>query len=222
MNIITENITHLKNQLGLNTRLIAVSKTKPVADILEAYQAGQRAFGENYVQELTEKYAALPKDIEWHFIGHLQSNKVKFIAPLVSWIHAVESEKLLVEINRQGAKHQRNINCLLQVHIAKEESKFGFDPDEIISFCQSRDFDLYPYARVCGIMGMASFSEDENLVRSEFKKLKSIFEELKKTKFAGNDYFRELSMGMSGDFQWAMEEGSTMVRVGSAIFGSRK
>jgi len=221
MNTIAENIHRLKNQLGAKTRLIAVSKTKPKEDILEAYQAGQRAFGENYVQELTEKFELLPQDIEWHFIGHLQSNKVKYIAPFVSWIHAVESEKLLLEINKQAAKQQRSINCLLQVHIATEESKFGFDLDEIMAFCDAFQFDTLPNVRICGIMGMASFSDDEKLVRSEFKKLKTIFDTLKEKKFSDKEHFRELSMGMSSDWKWAIEEGSTMVRIGSAIFGSR-
>lgn len=218
---ISENIKKCRSALPADVQLIAVSKTKPVADILEAYSAGQRAFGENYVQELCEKQPQLPSDIEWHFIGHLQSNKVKYIAPFVSWIHGVESGKLLAEINKQASKHNRIIRCLLQVHIASEESKFGFDTDEVLTFCRSTDFSQYPNIQICGLMGMASFSEDQNQVIQEFRTLKNTFDILKREVFGSQAAFRDISMGMSGDWQLAVEEGSTMVRIGSAIFGSR-
>lgn len=218
---IAQNITTLKSQIGSKIKLIAVSKTKPVSDMLEAYMAGQRAFGENYVQEMCDKQTQLPDDIEWHFIGHLQSNKVKYIAPFVSWIHGVESGKLLAEINKQAAKHNRIIRCLLQVHIATEESKFGFDSEEVLTFCKNTDFSNYPFVQVCGLMGMASYSEDESQVRQEFSTLKKTFDNIQHEVFGPQSGFQEISMGMSGDWQVAVEEGSTMVRIGSAIFGSR-
>jgi pyridoxal phosphate enzyme (YggS family) len=221
MNPIGENILQLKDQIPASVKLIAVSKTKPAADILQAYEADQRSFGENYVQELTEKQATLPNDIEWHFIGHLQSNKVKYIAPFVSWIHAVESEKLLIEINKQALKSGRVIKCLLQVHIAQEESKFGFDRSDILAFAKRFDGSKFSNVQICGVMGMASFSDNLDLVRSEFRMLREIFEELRTTFFSTNADFKEISMGMSGDWKMAIEEGSTMVRIGSAIFGTR-
>lgn len=221
MNSITSNIQELKAQLPQNVRLIAVSKTKPIASIQEAYNAGQREFGENYVQELTEKKDQLPSDIVWHFIGHLQSNKVKYIAEFVDWIHGVESEKLLVEINKQAAKHNRIINCLLQVHIGQEETKFGFDQEELIEYCKHLDLTKFPNIKLCGLMGMASFTEDQEQIRQEFKNLNSVFIRLKSDYFVNNPFFCDISMGMSSDWKIAIEEGSTMIRVGSSIFGSR-
>jgi len=202
--------------------LVAVSKTKPVADIEALYALGQRDFGENYVQELVEKQATLPADIRWHFIGHLQSNKVKYIAPFVYMIHGVDSLKLLQTINRQGTMHNRKIRCLLQVHIAVEETKFGLDKTELISLL-NEIFGEHPLenVQVCGLMGMASFSEDTQKVRDEFRVLKQLFEEVKEKYFYHDDQFSELSMGMSGDYEIAMEEGSTMVRIGSLLFGAR-
>ena len=202
--------------------LVAVSKTKPAADIEEMYALGQRDFGENYVQELVEKQAMLPSDIQWHFIGHLQSNKVKYIAPFVYMIHGVDSLKLLQTINRQGAMQNRKIRCLLQVHIAVEETKFGLDHMELMNLLQeiSGEHPL-EHVQICGLMGMASFSDDPQKVRAEFKKLKSLFDDVKEKFFYHDDQFSVLSMGMSGDYPIAIEEGSTMVRIGSLLFGSR-
>ena len=218
---IAENINELREQLPSQVRLIAVSKTKPVSDLREAYDAGQRIFGENYVQELTEKQPLLPADIEWHFIGHLQSNKVKYIAPFVQWIHGVDSLKLLKEISKQAVKNNRTIQCLLQVHIAKEESKFGFSGEELRAELQTFDPSDYPGIAVAGLMGMASFTSDETLIRSEFKTLKQVFDELASGPFNNLPSFKELSMGMSSDWKIAVEEGSTLIRVGSSIFGNR-
>ncbi len=202
--------------------LVAVSKTKPAGDIEEMYALGQRDFGENYVQELVEKQAMLPADIRWHFIGHLQSNKVKYIAPFVYMIHGVDSLKLLQTINRQGAIHSRKIRCLLQVHIAVEDTKFGLDKNEILHLLQEISGEQsLEHVQVCGLMGMASFSDDVQKLRSEFSTLKSIFDEVKEKFFIHDDLFSELSMGMSGDYTIAIEEGSTMVRIGSLLFGSR-
>ncbi len=221
MSFIAQNIEAITKQTNGKAKLIAVYKTKPNAAIEEAYNAGQRAFGENYVQELVDKQASLPRDIEWHLIGHLQTNKVKYIAPFVAWIHAMDSEKLLAEINKQAAKHNRIINCLLQVHIAVEESKFGFSPDEIKAFCATLDINQYPNVAIRGLMGMASFTDYTNIIRKEFQLLKQTFDELKEKHFSAQNNFSEISMGMSSDWQIAIEEGSTIVRVGSAIFGSR-
>ena len=202
--------------------LVAVSKTKPASDILELYSLGQRDFGENYVQELVDKAAQLPKDIRWHFIGHLQSNKVKYIAPFVHLIHGVDSLKLLKEINKQAAKHNRIIDVLLQVHIAQEETKFGFDAYELQELLQTQSAELQELSgvRVCGLMGMASFSDNTELVRSEFHQLRSLFEQ-HRSRTADNIQLTILSMGMSGDYKMAIEEGSTLVRIGSLLFGSR-
>lgn len=202
--------------------LVAVSKTKPAIDILELYSLGQRDFGENYVQELVDKAAQLPKDIRWHFIGHLQSNKVKYIAPFVHLIHGVDSLKLLKEINKQAAKHNRIIDVLLQVHIAQEETKFGFDAHELQELLQTHSAELQELSgvRVCGLMGMASFSDNTELVRSEFHQLRSLFEQ-HRSRTADNIQLTILSMGMSGDYKMAIEEGSTLVRIGSLLFGSR-
>ncbi|MGL6267181.1 MAG: YggS family pyridoxal phosphate-dependent enzyme, partial [Chitinophagaceae bacterium] len=188
----------------------------------EMYALGQRDFGENYVQELVEKQGLLPADIQWHFIGHLQSNKVKFIAPFVYMIHGVDGLKLLQTIDRQGAMHGRKIRCLLQVHIAVEETKFGLDKNELIELLQEISSEkTLAHVQVCGLMGMASFTDDIDKVRSEFRKLKSLFDEVKEKFFYHEDQFSELSMGMSGDYTMAVEEGSTMVRIGSLLFGSR-
>lgn len=210
MTINTEKYKELLIELEGKTTLVAVSKTKPIADLQELYDLGQRDFGENYVQELVDKEAALPKDIRWHFIGHLQSNKVKYIAPFVHLIHGVDSWSLLKEINKQGAKNNRVIDCLLQVHIAKEETKFGFDEHELE---QLHELHELKNVRIAGMMGMASFSDDKALVRSEFTYLKSLYD-----KMGGLSI---LSMGMSGDYSIALEEGSNMVRIGSLLFGER-
>lgn len=206
-----------------NVTLVAVSKTKPVEDIRALYDLGQRVFGENYVQELVEKQPQLPADIEWHYIGHLQSNKVKYIAPFVSLIHAVDSFKLLLEINKQAAKHNRVIRVLLQMHIATEESKFGMDEKEIVEFMDYYEAqkDNLQNVRICGLMGMASFTEDVAVVKGEFKRLRNTFLHLKQTNFVFRDDFAVCSMGMSGDYRLAVEEGSSMVRIGSMLFGAR-
>ena len=200
--------------------LVAVSKTKPISQIMDIYDQGQRIFGENRVQELVEKYPVMPKDIEWHMIGHLQTNKVKHISSFVSMIHAVDSIKLLNMINRQGIEHDRRIDILLQLKIAKEESKFGFELDELISQLKSIDFNALTGVRIRGVMGMASFVEDTSQVRTEFQTLKDAFDALKDQFFSSTN-FDTVSMGMSGDFEIAIEEGSTMVRIGSMIFGAR-
>jgi len=218
---IAENIEQLRKQLPAHVRLIAVSKTKPVSALLEAYGGGQRLFGENYVQEIMEKQPLLPHDIEWHFIGHLQSNKVKYIAPFVHCIHGVDSFKLLKEISKQASKNNRVIHCLLQVHIAQEESKFGFDSEELVRECESFIPSDYPGVVLSGLMGMASFTEDESILQREFSQLKWTFETLRNRIFRNLSTFRELSMGMSSDWKLAVSEGSTMIRVGSSIFGSR-
>jgi PLP dependent protein len=202
--------------------LVAVSKTKPVEDILELYNMGHRDFGENYVQELAGKQPLLPEDIRWHYIGHLQSNKVKYIAAFVHLIHGVDSLKLLKEINKQGAKHNRKISCLLQMHIAKEETKFGLDEQELHQLLtELHESDEMEFVAVCGLMGMASFTENSTQVREEFRHLKKIFDDVKEKFFYHDDKFSVLSMGMSGDYAVAAEEGSTMVRIGSLIFGER-
>jgi pyridoxal phosphate enzyme (YggS family) len=223
------NVESYKNIVAeLNSKkvtLVAVSKTKSAEEILALYDMGQRDFGENYVQELVEKYEHLPKDIRWHFIGHLQSNKVKLIAPFVYLVHSVDSEKLLKEINQQSEKNNRIIDCLLQVHIAKEETKFGFDEKELDTFFQEtlsrNDTGLYKNIRIVGLMGMASFSDDRNLVRNEFQFLKSLF--TKNATFSIlNSQFSILSMGMSSDYELAIEAGANMVRIGSLLFGKRE
>ena len=200
-------------------QLIAVSKTKPVQDILDLYQLGQKDFGENYVQELVDKTAVLPQDIHWHFIGHLQSNKVKYIAPFVYLIHGVDSEKLLIEINKQAKKNNRVIDVLLQVHIALEETKFGFDELSLLEFIQSNRLKEYANIRLRGLMGMASLSNDSLLVEAEFVHLKNIYH--KAQTILNTTHFNQLSMGMSSDYKLAIEQGSTMVRIGSLLFGAR-
>ena len=201
-----------------NVTLVAVSKTKPAADILSLYELGQRDFGENYVQELIDKQAVLPKDIRWHFIGHLQSNKVKYIAPFVHLIHGIDSLKLLQEVNKQAAKNNRVIDCLLQVHIAMEETKFGMDEAELSEVVKQASDLQITHSRIVGLMGMASFSEDTEKVRAEFRLLKGLFD---RSLVIGNRLPGILSMGMSGDYRVAVEEGSTMVRIGSLLFGIR-
>lgn len=218
--MIARNLEELKRELPSDVTLVAVSKTKPIEDILEAYNAGQRIFGENKVQEMTVKYEQLPKDIQWHLIGHLQSNKVKYIAPFVSLIHSVDSSKLLSEINRQAIKNNRVIDCLLQFHIAKEETKFGLDFDEAQELLQSEEFTSMRNVNIVGIMGMASFTNNDKQVRGEFRSLENYFNVIKSHFFKFNDDFKVLSMGMSGDYKLAIEEGSNMIRVGSSIFGT--
>ncbi len=216
---IKNNLLEIKSTLPENVTLVAVSKTKPVTDLMEAYEAGQRIFGENKIQEMQEKFEQMPKDIEWHMIGHVQTNKVKFMAPFVSLIHGVDSLKLLEEINKQAKKNNRVIDCLLQMHIAEEETKFGLDEvelDEILKQVQHNQ-ENFQNIRVTGLMGMATFTENQNQVKKEFLHLKSIFDKL----HTNNSQLTTLSMGMSGDFQLAIECGSTMVRIGSSIFGLR-
>ncbi|HMR88035.1 MAG TPA: YggS family pyridoxal phosphate-dependent enzyme [Saprospiraceae bacterium] len=200
--------------------LVAVSKTKPIEAIQQMYDQGQRVFGENRVQEMEEKYLALPKDIQWHLIGHLQKNKVKYIAPFVSMIHSVDSLELLEIINKEAAKTDRIISVLLQFYIAKEDTKFGLSEAEGLALLDQLVEKPLANIKICGVMGMASFSDDKSLVRSEFRNLKNIFNQLKNKYFAADDTFKEVSMGMSGDYELAIEEGSTMVRIGSALFGS--
>ena len=218
---LADRIDSLKQEISEDVVLVAVSKTKPALLIKEAYDAGQRVFGENKVQELVDKWEVLPKDIEWHLIGHLQSNKVKYIAPFVSLIHSVDSFKLLEEINKQGEKNDRVIPCLLQFHIAQEETKFGLSFEEAEEILQSREFVEMNHISIVGLMGMASFTEDEEQVRDEFRNLHNYFMILKSNYFKYNPDFKVLSMGMSGDYKLAIEEGSTMIRVGSSLFGGR-
>lgn len=204
-----------------NATLVAVSKTYSPERVMDVYNQGQRIFGENRVQEMLEKYEALPKDIQWHLIGHLQTNKVKYIAPFVGMIHSVDSLRLLQEIDKEAAKANRTIDCLLQFHIAREETKFGLDESEATTMLQSESFKQLQNVRICGVMGMASFTDNTAQVRAEFRQLKAIFQSLKQAFFLDKAYFHELSMGMSGDWQIALEEGSTMLRIGSLIFGTR-
>jgi pyridoxal phosphate enzyme (YggS family) len=217
---IKSNINVINGNLSSTCRLIAVSKTHPHEKLQEAYDAGQRIFGENKVQEMEEKYQALPKDIEWHMIGHLQSNKVKYIAPFVSLIHSVDSIKLLEEINKQGKKIDRVVPCLLQIFIANEETKFGFDEKEVTELMNHFPSTL-THVKIMGLMGMATFTEDQDQIRKEFKKLKNIFEQIKNGSLPVAVQMTELSMGMSSDYTIGMEEGSTLVRIGTAIFGER-
>ena len=219
--MITGRLNEIRSKLSDNVTLVAVSKTKPKEAIKEAYLAGQRVFGENKVQELIEKAETLPIDIEWHLIGHLQRNKVKYIAPFVSLIHAVDSLRLLQEINKQGAKNNRTIDCLLQFHIADEDTKFGLDENEAIELLNSETYQGMNNIKLCGVMGMATFTDNLEQVRDEFQKLHKLFEKLKTSHFSLNEDFKTISMGMSGDWEIAIEEGSNMIRVGSSIFGSR-
>uniref|UniRef100_UPI004049074A YggS family pyridoxal phosphate-dependent enzyme n=1 Tax=Gelidibacter sp. TaxID=2018083 RepID=UPI004049074A len=217
---IKENLLKIKSSIPEHVILVAVSKTKPVSDLLEAYNAGQRVFGENKIQEMVEKYEQMPKDIEWHMIGHVQSNKVKYMAEFVSLIHGVDNYKLLEEINKQAKKHNRIIDCLLQIKIAEEDSKFGMTSEEAQTILQSEDFSQLKNVCIVGVMGMATFTDNEAQIASEFSYLKATFEELKRLQTA-NCKLQTISMGMSGDYQLAIECGSTMIRVGSHIFGER-
>lgn len=218
---ISENIDRILEEVTDGVKLIAVSKTKPIEAIQEAYNGGYRIFGENKPQELKEKYENLPKDIEWHFIGHLQTNKVKYIAPFVSLIHAVDSFKLLTMIDKEAKKNNRVIDCLLQFHIAQEDSKFGYSKDAAIDLLESEDFKSLSNIRIVGVMGMATNTDDNEQVSNEFANLSNIFEYIKNKFFSNETSFKEISMGMSGDYSIAMTQGSTIIRVGSSIFGAR-
>lgn len=219
---ITNNLLKIKQETdSLGVELIAVSKTKSIEEIKEAYDAGQRIFGENQVQELVEKQEALPKDIVWHMIGHLQSNKVKYIAPFIGLIHSVDSLKLLVEINKQALKNERVIDCLLQIYIADEETKFGLAYDEAIDLLRSEEFASLKNIRIVGLMGIATNTTKEKSIREEFYELKTLFNGIKVSFFRKEDSFKEVSMGMSSDYKIAIEQGSTMIRLGSTIFGAR-
>jgi len=218
---IKENLELYINKIPEHVKLVAVSKTKPVNDILAAYKYGQKIFGENKVQELTDKHSQLPDDIRWHFIGHLQSNKVKYIAPFVELIHSVDSLKLLKEINKQALRNNRTIGCLLQFHIATESSKFGLDYEEVCALLESEAYLQMKNICISGVMGMATFTNDKTKIREEFEQLKNIFTNLKQDFFKDSSGFKEISMGMSDDYKIAIDEGSTLVRIGSGIFGSR-
>ncbi len=218
---IKENIQKYNNQLPEKVKLVAVSKTKPNSFVLEAYNAGQRIFGENKVQDLTAKQPELPSDIIWHFIGHLQRNKVKFIAPFVNTIHAIDSLRLLKEINKQAVINNKTINCLLQFHIAEEETKFGLNMQEAKEILKNDDFKNLRNIKISGLMGMATYTQDKEQIRKEFRNLKNYFNQLKSDYFKENTEFKEISMGMSGDYKIAIEEGSTMIRIGTDIFGAR-
>lgn len=217
---IVENLNRIKNSLPEQVTLVAVSKTKPASDLLQAYEAGQRIFGENKIQEMTDKFEQMPKDIQWHMIGHVQSNKVKYMASFVRLIHGVDSFKLLQEINKQALKNDRIIDCLLQIFIAKEDTKFGLDEEELKSLLQSEEFQKLKNIRITGLMGMATFTENQDQIEKEFTYLKEIFD-THKIVISDNCKIETLSMGMSGDYQLAIECGSNMVRIGSSIFGGR-
>jgi PLP dependent protein len=218
---IKENIKRISAAIPGGVKLVVVSKSRSIEEIMEVYSAGHKILGENKVQELVEKREDLPDDIEWHFIGHLQSNKVKYIAPFVSLVHSVDSIKLLKTVNKEANKNNRVIDCLLQVHIAMEESKFGFSNKEILEMAESFTPENYPGVRIRGVMGMATFTGDEELIRSEFRQLANLFNKLRESNLGNSAFFNELSMGMSGDYHIALEEGSTIVRIGSLIFGER-
>lgn len=220
MNNETGIYSALKNEIGTDVTLIAVSKTKPADQILNLYEKGQRAFGENYVQELVEKHANLPKDIQWHFIGHLQTNKVKFIAPFVHLIHGIDSFKLLKEVDKEGRKNKRTIQVLLQVHIATEETKFGLNESELEELVKNIQLHPLPFVKIIGLMGMASFTEDNTQIKKEFHYLKSLFNRYQSVNIPHIE-MKELSMGMSSDYKIALAEGSTMIRIGSLLFGAR-
>ena len=217
---IKDKLLKIKSALPEHVTLVAVSKTKPISDLTEAYNAGQRVFGENKIQEMTEKWEQMPKDIQWHMIGHIQTNKVKFMAPYVSLIHGVDSLKLLEEINKQALKNNRIIDCLLQIHIAEEETKFGLNEDELEDLLVSESFKNLNNIKIVGLMGMATFTSNQNQIKKEFEYLKSIFDTNKSLSIVNCD-LSILSMGMSGDYQLAISCGSTMVRIGSSIFGGR-
>lgn len=216
-----QKLVEIINELPKEVKLVAVSKTKPAETILEAYHTGHRIFGENKVQELVSKYEELPKDIEWHMIGHLQRNKVKFIAPFVSLIHGVDSIKLLKEINKEGGKNDRIISCLLQVKIGQEETKFGLSQQDVEELLLSNEYNILGNISIVGVMGMATYTTNEEVIRSEFRKLYSIFKTIREKHFRNSQKFTEISMGMSNDYKIAIEEGATLVRIGSSIFGER-
>ena len=218
---IAENIAEIKKTLPSNVKLVAVSKTKPNEAILEAYHSGHLIFGENKVQDLVKKYEELPKDIQWHFIGHPQSNKVKYMASFIHLIHGVDSLKLLKTIDKEAKKHKREIHCLLQFHIAEESTKFGLSLEEARELIGSAEFQALNYVKIAGVMGMATYTHNQTQIRNEFKMLNNIFKTIKNEYFSGAENFCEISMGMSSDFHIAVEEKSTMIRVGSKIFGER-
>lgn len=215
------NLSNLKKTLHNKVKLVAVSKTHPISKIIEVYNTRHKIFGENKVQELVQKYEALPKDIEWHFIGHLQTNKVKYIAPFVSLIHSVDSLKLLQEINKEAIKNKRTINVLLEIYIANEETKFGLSQKEAFEILKSKEFKALQDIQICGVMGMATYTDKIDQIRTEFENLKTIFLYLKEFYFSENAYFKEISMGMSNDYKIAIDSGSTIIRIGSLIFGER-
>ncbi|MDY3914749.1 MAG: YggS family pyridoxal phosphate-dependent enzyme [Phocaeicola sp.] len=218
---IKENLQNVLRPIPSTVTLVAVSKFHPASAVQAAYEGGQRIFGESRVQELEEKRPLLPVDISWHFIGHLQRNKVKYIAPYIDMIHAVDTLPLLQEINKEAQKHKRTIRCLLEIHIAQEESKYGFSMDECRNLLKSEDWEQLTCIEICGLMGMATFTDDTETIAKEFSTLQAFFQEIKATHFSDKPYFKELSMGMSDDYLIAIEQGSTMVRVGSKIFGHR-
>lgn len=218
---VKDNLLKIRQGIPSNVTLIAVSKTKPTEDILEAYQAGQRVFGENKAQEMKEKYALLPKDIQWHMIGHLQENKVKYIVPFVSMIHSVDSLKILLAINKRALLCNRVVDCLFEMDISHEESKFGLSMEELVSILSSEKYKQMENIRICGLMGIGSITEDKEQTRKEFRTLKEMFLEIKQKFFSNSEYFSQISMGMSSDYDLAIQEGSTMVRIGSSIFGAR-
>ena len=219
---ICRNLFNLRKNIPQHVKLVAVSKTQPTDIIYDAYKCGQKIFGENKAQDLAIKHPILPNDIEWHFIGHLQTNKVKYIAPFVTLIHSIDSFKLLTEINKEAIHNKRIINCLLQFHISKEETKFGLDIQEAKELLSYPELANLKNVNICGVMGIASFTHDKDMVRDEFRGLKAIFDDLKNEYFADHADFKEVSMGMSDDYHIAIEEGSTIVRLGSLIFGERK
>ena len=219
--MIAENLNRVKAQLLSHTELVAVSKYHPVEELQEAYDAGQRVFGESHVQELVAKHEVLPQDIRWHFIGHLQTNKAKYIVPFVSLIHSADSVKLLKEINKQGQKAEKVVDVLLQLHVAEEETKFGFAPNEVVEMLEGGEWREWKNVRIVGVMAMATNTDNEKQIADEFERVRLLFGQLKERFFAENGAFKEISMGMSGDYLIAQEHGSTIVRVGSMIFGER-
>lgn len=221
MSSVLHNYNTIVSALPVGVKLVAISKTKPDVDILQVYNAGHRIFGENKVQELIAKAPRLPSDIEWHMVGHLQTNKVKYIAPFISMIQSVDSLKLLEVINKEGAKCNRVIDCLLQIHVAEEETKFGLSEVEASELLSDSEIHNYKNVKICGLMGMATFTDDTIQVRREFHGLAELFKKQKEAFFKEKDYFREISMGMSDDYKLALEEGATIIRIGSLIFGER-
>lgn len=219
--MVKENLETIRKSIPSGVLLVAVSKTKPVEALQEAYDAGQRVFGENHALEMRDKHEVLPNDINWHFIGHLQTNKIKYIIPFVKLIHSIDTENLLQAVNKESVKNNRVVDCLLQFHIAEEETKFGLSIEEAEEILNSDAFKVMKNVRICGVMGMATNTDNETQIRKEFHHLKEIFETIKSKYFTDCEYFKEISMGMSHDYQIAIEEGSTMVRVGSKIFGER-